>query len=134
MISLQSKILSRVLYNTTIQKASILQHSAFFMVQLSHPHRATGKMLCVCAQLSRTLCSSMDYSLPISSVCRIFQARTLERVAISYSRVSSLPRDQTRVSCISSIGGWILFTTVPPGKNHCFDYMDLCQQSEVSAF
>ena len=26
-------------------KASILQHSAFFMVQLSHPHRTTGKTI-----------------------------------------------------------------------------------------
>ena len=25
-------------------------------------------------------------------------------------------------------------TTVPPRKNHCFDYMNLCQQNEVSAF
>jgi len=37
-ISLQSKGLSRVFSNTTIQKASILQCSAFFVVQLSHPH------------------------------------------------------------------------------------------------
>ena len=47
-LSLPSKGLSRVLSSTTIQKASILQHSAFFMVQLSHPHMATGKMMCVC--------------------------------------------------------------------------------------
>ena len=26
-------------------KASILQHSAFFMVQLSHPHMTTGKTI-----------------------------------------------------------------------------------------
>ena len=35
-ISLQSKELSRVFSNTIVQKASILQPSAFFMVQLSH--------------------------------------------------------------------------------------------------
>ena len=28
-----------------ISKASILQHSAFFMVQLSHPHMTTGKTI-----------------------------------------------------------------------------------------
>ena len=34
-----------------------------------------------------------------SSVHRIYQARTLEWVAISFSRESSLPKDQTQVSC-----------------------------------
>ena len=42
-ISLQSKGLSRVLSNTTSSKASILQHSALFTVQLSHPYMTTGK-------------------------------------------------------------------------------------------
>ena len=41
-ISLQSKGLSRVFSNTS-SKASVLQHSAFFMVQLSHPYMTTGK-------------------------------------------------------------------------------------------
>ena len=38
--------------------------------------------------------------LPGSSVHGIFQARTLEWVVISYSRVYSRPRDWTHVSCI----------------------------------
>ena len=41
-ISLQSKGLSRVLQHHS-SKASILQCSAFFMVQLSHLHMTTGK-------------------------------------------------------------------------------------------
>ena len=41
-ISLLSKGLSRVFSNTTVQKASILQCSAFFIVQLSHPYMTTG--------------------------------------------------------------------------------------------
>ena len=44
----------------------------------------------------------MDYSPPGSSVHRILQARILEWVAVSYSRGSSQPKDQTRVSCIVS--------------------------------
>ena len=44
-ISLQSKGLSRVFSNTTVQKASILQCSAFFTVQLSHPYMTTGKTI-----------------------------------------------------------------------------------------
>ena len=41
----------------------------------------------------------MDCSLPGSSVNGIFQARVLEWAAIAFSRGSSQPRDQTRVSC-----------------------------------
>ena len=41
--SLQSKGLTRVFSNTTVQKQSILQLSAFFMVQLSYPYVTTGK-------------------------------------------------------------------------------------------
>ena len=38
------------------------------------------------AQLCLTLCDPMDCSLPGSSVHRIFQARVLEGVAISFSK------------------------------------------------
>ena len=43
----------------------------------------------------------MDCSLPGSSVRGIFQARVLEWIAISFSKVSSQPRDRTPVSHIS---------------------------------
>ena len=58
---------------------------------------------CVCwvAQLCLTFCDSMDCSSPGSSVHGIVQARILEWVAISSSRGSSRPRDQTQVSCIA---------------------------------
>ena len=49
-------------------------------------------------QLCPTLCDSMDYSLPGSSVCGILQARILEWAAIPFSRGSSQPKDQTQVS------------------------------------
>ena len=42
----------------------------------------------------------MGCSLPSSSVHGIFQAIVLECIAISFSRGSSQPRDQTRVSRI----------------------------------
>ena len=45
LISLQSKGLSRVFSNTTVQKHQFLRHSAFFMVQLSHPYMTTGKTI-----------------------------------------------------------------------------------------
>ena len=62
------------------------------------------------AQSCLTLCNPMDYSLPSYSVHRIFQARILEWIAISFSRVSSQPRDRTQVSCIEGrcFNFWLL--------------------------
>ena len=48
-----------------------------------------------------SLCDPMDCSPPGSSVHEVFQARILERVAISFSMGSSQSRDQTQVSCIA---------------------------------
>ena len=48
-----------------------------------------------------TLCDPTDCNPPGSSIHGIFQARILERVAISFSRRSSHPRDWTQVSCIA---------------------------------
>ena len=50
----------------------------------------------------------MNYSPPGFSVNAIFQARILEKVAISFSKASSQAKDQTRVSCIASgiLGGF----------------------------
>ena len=48
-----------------------------------------------------TLCDPMDCSPPGSSVHGILQARVLEWVAMSFSRGSSRPRDQTQVSCLA---------------------------------
>ena len=68
--------------------------------------------VCVCVLVAwscPTLCDPMDCSPPASSVCGILQVRILEWVAIPFSRGSSQPRDQTRVSCISRTGRWILY-------------------------
>ena len=53
----------------------------------------------------------MDCTPPDSSVHRIFQARILEWVAISFSSRSSWPRDGTQVSCISGrfFLNWAMF-------------------------
>ena len=56
----------------------------------------------VVAQLCPTLCDPMDCSPSGSSVHGILQARILEWVAISFSRGSSRPWDQTWVFCITS--------------------------------
>ena len=95
-------------------KESILQHSAFFIVQLSHPYMTTGKTIAwydlnswkfawqeipylvkvKVAQSCPTLCDSMD-----CTVHGILQARKLEWLAIPFSRESPQPRDRTQVSC-----------------------------------
>ena len=103
-------------------KASILLHSAFFIVQTSHPYMTTGKtialtrwtfvgkvmsllsnmlsMLCYAKSLQSCpiLCNPIDGSPPGSSVHGVLQARILEWVAISSSRGSSRPRNETDVS------------------------------------
>ena len=87
-------------------KASILRHSAFFILQLSHPYMSTGKTIALTRrtfvgkvmsllfnmlsaakslQSCPTLCGPMDCRLPGLSIHGILQARTLEWVAISFS-------------------------------------------------
>ena len=51
-------------------------------------------------QLYPTLCDPIYGSPPGSPIPGILQARVLEWVAISFSKGSSQPRDQTQVSCI----------------------------------
>ena len=76
--------------------------------------------VCVCAQLlqsCRTVCNPMDCSPPDSasppgsSVHGILQARTREWVAMSSSRGTSQPRDQTQISHISPALAGRFFTT-----------------------
>ena len=72
----------------------------------------------VCSAVSHSLSNPLDYSLPSSSVHRIFQARILAWVGISYSRRSS-PRDRSCVSWVSCIGMWIPHhwtNREPPGQ------------------
>ena len=64
------------------------------------------------AQLCPTLCNPMDCSPPGSSVRGVSQARILAQVAISFSRGSFWPRNQTHICCIAGR----FFTAEPPGK------------------
>ena len=59
-------------------------------------------LFCSVAELCPVVCDCP----PGTSIRGIFQARILEWVAVSYSRGSPWPRDQTHVSCI---GRWILY-------------------------
>ncbi|XDA69818.1 hypothetical protein R6Z07M_000183 [Ovis aries] len=107
LLAVQGTLKSLLQYHSS--KASILQRSALFTVQLSHPYMTTGKtialirrafvgkvmslllnMLSAAAaaksiQSCPTLCDPIDGSSPGSAVPGILQARTLEGVAISFS-------------------------------------------------
>ena len=76
---------------------------------------ATWKALihCVWAQLGPTLCDPMDGSPRGTSVHGIPQARTLEWVAISYSRGSSWPGDRTECRVSPAFAGGYFLTTFP---------------------
>ena len=106
---------------------------------------------CSVAQACPTLYNPMDCSPPGSSAHGIFQARTLQWGAISYSRESSWLRDQTWVSCISCLSRRV-FTAGLPGMSYlsyfpvlfplstgfivkhqsCHQYLLLFQYSEFS--
>ena len=65
-ISLLSKGLSRVPQHHS-SKASILQHSALFTVQLSHPYMTTGKTIA----LTRWICVGQVMSLLFNMLSRL---------------------------------------------------------------
>ena len=73
-------------------------------------------MLRLVAQSCTTLCDPMDCSLPGSPIHGILQARILEWVAISFSRGSSQPRDQTQVSQIAGRLYPLSHQRIPDGK------------------
>ena len=62
------------------------------------------KIVSVCL-VTQSCPTPLDYSPPGSSVLGISQARTLEWVAISFSRVSFQLRDQTHIFCVSCVAG-----------------------------
>ena len=117
-------------------KTSILWHSAFFIVQLSHLYITTRKTLALTRwtfvdkvmsllfnmlsaaaaaaaaaakslQSCPTLCDPMDCSLPGFSVHGILQTRTLEWVAISFSNAWKW-KVKVKVKLLSRV--WLLAT------------------------
>ena len=84
------------------------QNYLFQFCEICHHARMHAKSLQSCL----TLCDPMDYSPSGSSVHGILQARILEWFAMSSSRVSSQPRDQTHISCTAGR----FFTAKPWGK------------------
>ena len=73
--------------------------------------RRVPKHMYVCSviQSCPTLCNPIGCSLLGSSIHGILQARILDWVAMTSSRGSSHPRDQTPISYVSCIGRQILY-------------------------
>ena len=86
------------------------------------------------AQSCRTLCDPVDCSPPGSSVHGVFQARTLERVAISFSRGSSRHSDQSSVSCVSCVGRWVTSSASWEARNSSSIFPRLSGIPQVPAF
>ena len=72
---------------------------------------STCSYCCSVTNSCPTLCDPMDCSLPYSFVRGVFQARILEWIAISFSRGSCWPRNQTWVSCTAGrfFTNWLPF-------------------------
>ena len=86
-ISLQSKGLSRVLQHHS-SKASILRHSAFFTVQLSHPNMTTGKTIALTRQTFvdkvMSLLFNMLYKIKLSSKCLLNMSSKIKLLVFLY--------------------------------------------------
>ena len=94
-----------------------------FLLLYFNAHPCTSWVRARLLQSCLNLCDPTDCSSPGSSVHGILQARILEWVAISFSRESSRPRDQTCGSCIAGrifiTEPWGLFSIYPPCWSVC---------------
>ena len=70
-----------------ILKTSILQHSAFFMVQLSHPYMTTGKTIALAIQ---TFVSKV-MSLLFNTLCHSFSSK--EQVSFNFMAAVTISND-----------------------------------------
>ena len=84
------------------QTISYLEMTFIFFSLDTNPACMRVKSLQSCP----TICNTMNCSPPGSPVHGILQARILEWIAMSSSRGSSWPRDQTLISCFYIVGGF----------------------------
>ena len=101
-----NKILTIEERQNTATSRNILQPFFLRYMKTDTEQGAYQVILYVCSvtQSCPTLHNPMDCGLPGSFVYGILQAWILEWIAISSSKGSSRPRDQTCISCISCIG------------------------------
>ena len=80
LLAVQGTLKSRLQYHSS--KASILQHSAFFTVQLSHPYVTTGKTIALTRQTFVDKVMSLLFNM-LSSLVITFLPRS-KRLLISW--------------------------------------------------
>ena len=107
------KIIPRF-YHSTNYLVSIFHIPCWFASKCIHISylRILYSLFCCCVEplnYVRFFCNPMDWSPSSSPVHKISQARILEWVAISFSRGSSQPKDQTHISCVSCTDKQILY-------------------------
>ena len=99
LISLLSKESSRVFSNTTVQKATMLLSSTFFMVQLAHQYMTTEKNIALIVQtfvskvlslLFNTLSRFFIVFLPRSKVLLISWLQSSSAVILEPKEIKSL--------------------------------------------
>ena len=111
--------------HTTIHKIDNSKN-LLYSKENSSQYSVMAYIVALVAQPCLTLCDTMDCSPPGSFVHGILQARTLERVAILFSRGSSWPKDQTLVSCIASRFFAIWSTGKPYMGKESLKRVDIC--------
>ena len=120
------------IHHSTIYNSKDMEATEMFtdrwMDKAAVVHKYNG-ILCLVAQSCLALWDVMDCSPSGSSVHRIFQARILEWVAISFSRGSSLPRNWTGISCIA--GGF--FTSWATREVTTMEYYSTIKRNEFES-
>ena len=107
------------------------------VIRCGHECECTSGGVCVCVSVClhvlncvQLFCNPMDCNLLGSAVHGISQASILEWVAVSSSRGSSPPRDQTHLSCIFCIGRQILYNWATWEAHHLWIKANLKQKTK----
>ena len=96
-------------------------------------HKKKGICSCLDAKSCPTLCDSMDFSLPGSSVHIISEARILKWIAIFLSKGCFWPRDKTHVYFLGGLHHWATWKFYLKWRDVCIHIADsLCCTTETN--
>ena len=128
LISLQFRGLSRV-FNTTVQKPSILRHSAFFMVQTTHPYMTTGKTIALTrrtfvGKVMSLLFNMLSSPLTCVSMCIFLHKNT--------QRETDVEADALLIPKTLSLG-FLSYTIVIPNNNNQTGILKISEDAWSSA-
>ena len=96
LISLQSKGLSRVSSNTTVQKHQFFGAQIFFMVQLSHAHMTTGKTKTLTRQTFVSKVMSLLFNM-LSRLVILFLSRSQHLFKFAFKIYSDFGVQENKV-------------------------------------